>query len=75
MFFRKKNQRAKYNDLIMDKISWYKKNLELEKEFMEKCYDIPEQVQCEYKVNRAKYFYFMNEARYRKIDVLAHKYK
>lgn len=75
MLFRKKKLREKYNAFIMEKLSWYKQNLELEKEFMEKCYDMPEQVQCEYKVNRAKYFYLMNEARYRKIDVLRWKYK
>ena len=73
MFFKKKTKREIYDDFIMDKIAWYKQGLELEKEFMEKCYDLPEDVQCQYKVSRAKYFYFIQEARYRKIDGLNRK--
>lgn len=73
MFFKKKTQREIYDGFIMDKIAWYKNTLQLEKEFMEKCYDMPEDIECQHKVNRAKYFYFIQEARYRKIDVLNRK--
>lgn len=75
MLFKKKTKREIYDDFIMDKIAWYKRTLELEKEFMEKSYDLPEDIVFQYKVNCAKYFYFIQEAKYRKIDVSNRKYR
>jgi 3-mercaptopyruvate sulfurtransferase SseA len=68
MFFRRKSWlRKEFDEKLIKSLNEYKQNWQQQKQLLEKSFDPSEEVICETKLDAAKYFFLLKEAKHRNI--------
>jgi hypothetical protein len=71
MFFRRKGWlRKEYDQKLLVQLESFKQNRQQQKKMLEKCLDPSDDVNLQFKLVEAKYFFLLKEAKKRKLSLL-----